>query len=169
MPWFCSHAQSQSDFPMDSYEYPSIYSQSNVKCPKGWIPYHTSCYKFFNEQRTFEEANNYCDDQKPSGALVGNLLTVWDEYEQQFARTFLRDDSLATRSPVDLPNGFWVGLQYSQELVHILRLDFIPLRSKKQGDRSYQNGSIVTRVSRAPPHDILPAFPNLNGSSSLEL
>ena len=156
---------------MDSYEYPSIYSQPNVKCPKGWIPYHTSCYKFFNEQRTFEEANNYCDDQKPSGALVGNLLTVWDEYEQQFARTFLRDDALATRSPIDLPNGFWVGLQYSQELVHILRLDFISLRSKKAGRLEKilhleNSHSIVTRgscISRAPPHHILPTFLNLNG------
>lgn len=107
----CSHEQS-SEFPMSSYQYPSVYSLPLVKCPAGWIPYHTSCYKLFTEEKTFDDASSYCMDQQPEGALVTNLLTLWDDYEMQFGRTFLRDDSLPNRNPNDLPKGLWIGLKY---------------------------------------------------------
>lgn len=105
----CSHEQSSE---YASSTYPAMYSQPLVACPTGWIPYHTSCYKMVAEPKTFDDANQYCRDQMPNGALISNLLTLWDEYEMQFGRTFLRDDALPNREPDDLPNGFWIGLKY---------------------------------------------------------
>lgn len=107
----CSHEQT-SEFPSDAYHYPKSYSLPLVTCPTGWIPYHTSCYKFIAEPKSFDRANEYCIDQMPNGAVMANLLTLWDEYEMQFGRTFLRDDALPNRDPGDLPNGFWIGLNY---------------------------------------------------------
>ena len=108
----CSHAQS-IEFPVSNYRYPTEYSLPLVKCPDGWIPYHSACYKFYMQPKTFMEANEICQNQEVPGALMMNLLTLWDEYEMQFGRSFLRDDALPNRDPDDLPDGFWIGLQYS--------------------------------------------------------
>ena len=94
-----------------NYEYPTSFALSNVKCPRGWIPYHTSCYKLYNQPMDFDSANDQCSKDKPSGANYATLITGWDEYEILFMSTFLRDDQLPNRSPSDLPDGYWIGVK----------------------------------------------------------
>ena len=109
LPYFCSHLQS-NEYP--NYEYPKTYALPDVNCPTGWMPYHTACYKMFAEPKSMAGANDFCKEQNVPGAKVQNLLTIWDEYEMEFAKSFLRDDALPNRDPDDLPNGFWIGLEY---------------------------------------------------------
>ena len=94
-----------------NYQYPSSFSLPNVRCPPGWIPYHTSCYKLYNQPMDFDSANDQCSKDKPSGANYATLITAWDEYETMFMSTFLRDDQLPNRSPSDLPDGYWIGVK----------------------------------------------------------
>ena len=60
-----------------NYQYPTDYALSEVRCPSGWMPYHTSCYKLFNQPLTFDEANKKCSDESPNGAKFGSLITGW--------------------------------------------------------------------------------------------
>ena len=71
------------------------------------------------------EANEICQSQQVAGALMMNLLTLWDEYEMQFGRSFLRDDALPNRDPDDLPSGFWIGLQYSSVFYNRSLIDWL--------------------------------------------
>ena len=111
-PWFCSHVQS-NEFSRPSYQYPTDMALPLVKCDAGWIPYHTACYKLFMTPLKFDDANKACLGAIPDGALTGNLLTMWDEYEMLFGRTFLRDDVVPNRDPDEFTKGFWIGLQYA--------------------------------------------------------
>ena len=113
-PWVCSHKQSP-EYPAATYTYPEKFSLPNVKCDQGWIPYHSACYKLFFIPRSFDVATEKCQSEAPSGAKVTTLLTLWDEYELQFGRTFLRDDQLPNRAPEDIPTGYWMGLQYGSD------------------------------------------------------
>jgi len=38
-------------------------------------------------------------------------MTMWDEYEVEFGKSFFRDDQLPNRKPTDLPEGIWIGLK----------------------------------------------------------
>ena len=44
----------------NSYTYPTTYALPAVQCEAGWIPYHTACYKFYNQPMSFEDANAQC-------------------------------------------------------------------------------------------------------------
>jgi hypothetical protein len=68
---------------------------------------------FSPPKRSFVDANQACKDLSPLGALATNLISLWDEYEMYFGRTFLRDELLQNRDPDDLEDGFWLGLSYS--------------------------------------------------------
>jgi len=46
---------------------------------------------------------------------VSDLLTLWDEYELEFGKTFLRDDQVPNRDPDNLPDRYWMGLQYGSD------------------------------------------------------
>ena len=47
---------------MPSGVYPSSFALPNVKCPTGWIPYHTSCYKMYPQPLSFDAANDQCKE-----------------------------------------------------------------------------------------------------------
>ena len=112
-PFFCSHEQSR-DYPVSTYKYPERFSEPLVKCPLGWIPYHTSCYKLIaSAPKGFNGARQFCQSQIVENALSIDLFTVWDEYELEFGKSFFRSDSLPTRSPTDMPEGFFIGLEYT--------------------------------------------------------
>ena len=94
-----------------NYKYPEFYTLPDVKCDDGWIPYHSACYKLNLEKKSYDDANAFCQDSGPKGAYT-SLLTLWDEYELEFGRTFLRDDQVASRDPMSLSGGYWMGLEY---------------------------------------------------------
>ena len=83
----------------------------DVKCGPGWIPYHSACYKLVTDKKSFDEANNYCAENGESAAKGSYLITMWDEYEVEFGKSFFRDDQLPNRKPTDLPEGIWIGLK----------------------------------------------------------
>ncbi|NXJ21364.1 REG4 protein, partial [Dicrurus megarhynchus] len=72
-------------------------------CPDGWSYYKLSCFKYFSEPRTWDEAESQCQDVK-KGA---HLAWVEDPYE---GFTLARAISYYQRvQPV------WIGLQRSKE------------------------------------------------------
>ena len=78
---------------------------------KNWLwDQSKACYKLFTRLDTFDDANNFCKEQAPSGALTSNLLTLWDDYELLFGRSFLRDNQIK-RDPDNVPEGLWLGLR----------------------------------------------------------
>lgn len=44
-----------------AYSYPTTFALPIVKCESGWIPYHTACYKFYNQPMSFDDANAQCN------------------------------------------------------------------------------------------------------------
>uniref|UniRef100_A0A8C0TYV9 C-type lectin domain-containing protein n=1 Tax=Cyanistes caeruleus TaxID=156563 RepID=A0A8C0TYV9_CYACU len=73
-------------------------------CPEGWSYYKLSCFKYFPEPRTWDEAESRCQDVK-GGA---HLAWVEDSHE---AATLQRAISYYQRvQPV------WIGLQKSEKV-----------------------------------------------------
>jgi hypothetical protein len=113
-PYVCSHPE---DSMQSNYVYPTEQSWANQTCPSGWIPKGAACYKFSTDKMSYEDASKYCQDavsQEVSGAIKGDLMTFWDDYERNHAYSFFRDDSVDQRNDVTLPFfgdfGIWVGL-----------------------------------------------------------
>ena len=44
-----------------------------------------------------------------------DLLTLLDEHELEFGKTFLRDDQVPNLDPDNLPYGYWMGLEHGYE------------------------------------------------------
>lgn len=153
-PWICSHEQS-SEFPATSYQYPRKFILPDVNCPNDWMPYHSACYKLFTDKKNFDDANQFCKDNGPGGEQLSYLLTLWDEYELEFGRVFLRDDQLPNRRPDDIPEGYWMGLHYGSE------------RGEDYERWKWVDGFPVTRSNWAPAHPDSPqnkcAFMNTDG------
>jgi hypothetical protein len=114
-PYLCSHAE---DPAIKEYDYNgSKQTWANQTCYDGWIPKSAGCYKFFTEKKSYDDASKFCQnavDDQVSGAIKGDLVTFWDDYERNHAFSFFRDDSVERRNEVDLPFfgdfGIWVGL-----------------------------------------------------------
>ena len=87
------------------------------------MPYHSSCYKLFLENLTYSAASDFCQNSGVENART-NLITLWDEYELELGRVFLRDDQLVNRDPTDIPNGYWIGLEYGSDRRRFLGLRF---------------------------------------------
>ena len=114
-PYLCSHAE---DPAIKEYDYNgSKQTWANQTCYDGWIPKSAGCYKFFTEKKSYDDASKFCQnavDNQVEGAIKGDLVTFWDDYERNHAFSFFRDDSVERRNEVDLPFfgdfGIWVGL-----------------------------------------------------------
>ena len=120
-PYVCSHEES-SQFPSYSYPKDYVYSEAGVECAEGWIPKEYGCYKIFLNEMTFNNANKFCEDeikQRMPNAAKGSLATFWDEYEQNLAFSFFRDDTVPARDEIKLETSFkkgiWVGLTKQRE------------------------------------------------------
>lgn len=119
LPWICSHEQS-FEFPYSTYVYPTTYSLPLVKCPIGWIPYHTACYKLVFEHQDFESARDKCQRETIDDAVRTDIMTIWDDYELKLAISMFRSDNLPNREPEDLSSGLWIGLEFRIECKRIL-------------------------------------------------
>ncbi|NXM58023.1 REG4 protein, partial [Illadopsis cleaveri] len=72
-------------------------------CPDGWYYYKLSCFKYFTEPRTWDEAESRCQDLQKGAHLA------WVEDSRE-AATLRRTISYYQRvQPV------WIGLQKSKE------------------------------------------------------
>ena len=112
-PWICSHEQSLL-YKYEDYEYPPEFKLPNVTCSNDWFPYHSACYKLFTKKKAYFGASDFCQRNGPDNART-DLLTLWDGYEMELGRVFLRDDKLPNRDPQDIPDGYWLGLEYGME------------------------------------------------------
>ena len=86
-----------------------------MQCANDWLPYHSACYKLFTDKMTYSEASQFCAGNGPDNAVNSDLLTMWDEYELELGKVFLRDDQLPNRDPDDIPDGYWMGLEYGSD------------------------------------------------------
>ena len=70
---------------------------SGVKCPSGWVPYHSGCYKLYLQKKKFSDARKFCKSEggEIQGSLNSDLFTVWDDYELALGQTFFRDDQVS--------------------------------------------------------------------------
>lgn len=119
-PYVCSHEES-GEFP--TYEYPDdyVYPEAGVQCAEGWVPKEYGCYKIFLEEKSFNDANKYCKDEveQRMQTAKGSLVTFWDDYEQNLAFSFFRDDTVPARDEIKLETtfskGIWVGMTKQRE------------------------------------------------------
>ncbi|NXN85411.1 REG4 protein, partial [Bombycilla garrulus] len=73
-------------------------------CPDGWYYYKLSCFKYFSEPRTWEEAESQCQDVKEGAHLA------WVEDAQEAATLQKTISYYQCVQPV------WIGLQKSTEV-----------------------------------------------------
>ncbi|XP_050994834.1 ladderlectin-like [Labeo rohita] len=65
------------------------------RCPSGWEKFETRCFKFFNDSKTWAEAERQCID------LGGNLVSVHNQATHNFLKNFLKNANGIRRT--------WIG------------------------------------------------------------
>ena len=67
-------------------------------CPEGYKMYDNACYKYFKEQKTWEEAAKFCHKQQAS------LVSIKNAEEDRFVRLTIAPTGMSSREKC------WVGL-----------------------------------------------------------
>ncbi|XP_060559415.1 lectin-like [Ruditapes philippinarum] len=57
-------------------------------CDNGWVPFGSSCYKYFTDRKTWSQAKTYCESQK------SHLTIVMSTEENNFLKAELRKHHL---------------------------------------------------------------------------
>ena len=84
----------------------SFYNPYN--CPEDWIPHESSCFKLMTSPAGFDDAQAKCQSFG-QGDWVGNIMTVWNVYQQRLLNSFFNSDEVASNPPTTM----WLGLKVS--------------------------------------------------------
>ena len=72
-------------------EYPN---KHKIACPPGYKVYYRACYKVYTIQKSFDDADAFCQDQAKSSGWNGTagVSSIWDEYEDNFIYSLLYEE-----------------------------------------------------------------------------
>ena len=82
----------------------SFYNPYN--CPTGWIPHESSCFKLMTAPASFDQAQSNCQGFGDNN-WAGNVMTVWNIYQQRLLNSFFNADEVAAMPPTTM----WLGLK----------------------------------------------------------
>ncbi|XP_034054908.1 ladderlectin-like [Gymnodraco acuticeps] len=81
---------------VSSSDYPQMELQQDT-CPSFWISFNGRCYKYFNTERTWAEAEFHCVSQG------GNLVSIHSREEEEYVKILIKESDPAGGAT-------WIGL-----------------------------------------------------------
>uniref|UniRef100_A0A194AS88 C-type lectin 2 n=1 Tax=Sistrurus miliarius barbouri TaxID=8759 RepID=A0A194AS88_SISMB len=76
-------------------------TEAGFDCPSDWSSYRQYCYKFFQQEMTWEAAERFCSEQ----AEGGHLVSIESDGEAAFVAELVPENIKATKYYV------WIGLR----------------------------------------------------------
>ncbi|XP_065260017.1 C-type lectin mannose-binding isoform-like [Emys orbicularis] len=83
---------------------PSLAGVQGVACPRGWLPFHDSCYRYVPQEKNWMEAEAECQQHWPGA----HLASIHSAEEKNMLAHYIKGDP-------PKKNHVWIGLSNSKQ------------------------------------------------------